>query len=329
MGIKTLNKIAKRLRSQRMERGALVLASPEVKFSVENDTDDPVDVEMKQLKETNALVEEFMLLANISVARRIHQVFPESSLLRRHPQPPASNFDGLKRACAEYGVSLNVATSKQLADSLDAAIYEPEPYFNQLVRIMTTRCMMQAVYFCSGTIQMPEFWHYGLACDIYTHFTSPIRRYADLIVHRLLAASIGYDENYSAELTDKSKLSELSTVLNYRHRQAQQASRSSVELYTNIFFRGKERLVEDGFVIRLLKNGISVLIPRYGLESIVHFPRGTEVELDESAGTLTAGQAVLKLFGKVRVGICIETAGQGAQRSKLVLDLVEPAVSFS
>jgi exosome complex exonuclease DIS3/RRP44 len=120
-GIKTLNKLAKRMRVKRMERGALVLASPEVKFSTEKDSSDPVDVEMKELKETNALVEEFMLLANISVARRICQEFPETSLLRRHPQPPAANFDGLKRACAEYGVEINVSSSKALADSLDNA----------------------------------------------------------------------------------------------------------------------------------------------------------------------------------------------------------------
>ncbi|RKP12857.1 hypothetical protein BJ684DRAFT_10893 [Piptocephalis cylindrospora] len=81
-GIRVLNILAKKLRARRMERGALTLASPEVRFALENDSQDPVDVEMKEMKETNALVEEFMLLANISVAEKIFSRFPEASMLR-------------------------------------------------------------------------------------------------------------------------------------------------------------------------------------------------------------------------------------------------------
>ena len=75
--------------------------------------------------------------------------------------------------------------------------------------------MMQAVYFASGTIEEPLFQHYGLACPIYTHFTSPIRRYADVIVHRLLAASIGADATYP-ELLDKKVTSGIANNINYR-----------------------------------------------------------------------------------------------------------------
>jgi len=80
--IRILNGLAKKLKRKRLDNGALTLASPEVRFNLENDSQDPVDVEMKELKETNALVEEFMLLANISVAKKIHSKYPESSLLR-------------------------------------------------------------------------------------------------------------------------------------------------------------------------------------------------------------------------------------------------------
>jgi len=124
--------------------------------------------------------------------------------------------------------------------------------------------MMQAVYFCSGTLPESDFWHYGLASEIYTHFTSPIRRYADVIVHRLLAECISGNNgiNYDQSLLlDKVKMKELCDVLNNRNRMAQQAGRSSVEVYTNLFFRDK--IMEDeAYVVRVMKNGFSVLIPK-------------------------------------------------------------------
>jgi exosome complex exonuclease DIS3/RRP44 len=210
LGIKALNTLAKQLRQKRMDAGALTLASPEVRFRMENDSQDPVDVEMKELKDTNALVEEFMLLANVYVAKKIQETFPESSMLRRHPKPPQNNFETLIKAVSPMGIEIDPSTSLTLSKTLDTAVVATDPYFNKLIRIMTTRCMMQAVYFCSGTLAEPDFWHYGLASPIYTHFTSPIRRYADLQVHRLLAASIGYDQVYSSELTDKIKVKEMS-----------------------------------------------------------------------------------------------------------------------
>jgi exosome complex exonuclease DIS3/RRP44 len=209
IGIKMLNMLAKKLRKKRMDAGALTLASPEVRFKMDFDSHDPVDVECKELKDTNALVEEFMLLANIYVAKKIQSIFPDSSMLRRHPQPPMNNFEGLIKAVALVGFKIDPSTSKTLSDSLDSCI-SPDPYFNKLVRIMTTRCMMQAVYFCSGTLPEKDYWHYGLASSIYTHFTSPIRRYSDLVVHRLLAASIGYDKVYNSSLTDKVAVKEMS-----------------------------------------------------------------------------------------------------------------------
>jgi exosome complex exonuclease DIS3/RRP44 len=164
---------------------------------------------MKELKDTNALVEEFMLLANIYVGKKIFETFPDSSVLRRHPKPPANNFEPLIKALHSRGISIDPSTSLTLSKSLDEAIDPNDAYVNKLIRIMTTRCMMQAQYFCSGTLSEPDFWHYGLACPIYTHFTSPIRRYSDLQVHRLLAAAIGYETRYSTELTDKAKVTEM------------------------------------------------------------------------------------------------------------------------
>jgi exosome complex exonuclease DIS3/RRP44 len=143
--------------------------------------------------------------------------------------------------------------------------------------------MYQAQYFCSGSVSEPEYHHYGLSMAIYTHFTSPIRRYADLVVHRLLAACIGYDSSYTSDLVNMTRMQEMSDNLNYRHRNAQQASRSCVALYTNLFFKDKE-VVEEGYVTRVFDKGIGVLIPKYGIESAVFMIGNVEDDLFKSEG---------------------------------------------
>uniref|UniRef100_A0A3Q3E6N2 Protein DIS3 homolog n=1 Tax=Hippocampus comes TaxID=109280 RepID=A0A3Q3E6N2_HIPCM len=266
--LRGLNKLAKILKKRRIEKGALTLSSLEVRFHMDSETHDPIELQTKELMETNSMVEEFMLLANISVAQKIYDEFAECALLRKHPAPPPSNYDILLKAAKSKDVLLRTDSAKALADSLEAANVDGFAYFNTLLRILATRCMMQAVYFCSGMDN--DFHHYGLASPIYTHFTSPIRRYADIIVHRLLAVAIGADSTYP-DLTDKHKQSALCTNLNYRHKMSQYAQRASVAFHTQLFFKSRGVLSEEGFVLFVRKNAIIVLIPKFGLEGTVFF----------------------------------------------------------
>jgi exosome complex exonuclease DIS3/RRP44 len=122
--IRLLNALALKLKAARMAAGALNLASPEVKIHLQSaESAEPIDVERKALHETNSLVEEFMLLANTSVARRIQQAFPQTAVLRRHLPPPAANFEKLQDILRRRrGMDLDVSSSGALAASLDRCI---------------------------------------------------------------------------------------------------------------------------------------------------------------------------------------------------------------
>ncbi|XP_052815273.1 exosome complex exonuclease RRP44-like [Mya arenaria] len=325
--LRGLNKLAKVMKQRRIDKGALTLASPEIRFNIDSETHDPIDVQAKQLMDTNSMVEEFMLLANISTAERIHQEFPNCAVLRRHPSPPPSNFDPLIKAALSKGFKMNVSTGKDLADSLNAAVIPDDTYFNTMLRIMTTRCMMQAVYFCSGMIPESEFLHYGLASEIYTHFTSPIRRYSDILVHRLLAVCIGADASYP-ELLEKQKTQAVCNNLNYRHKMAQYAGRASVNLHTHLFF--KKRVVdEEGYILFVRKNAVQVLIPKYGLEATLYLntesrKKGPVFVFNEEENTQSCGDVTLRVFDRLIVQISIDRTN--VQHLKLRTQLVQPVV---
>ncbi|CAI0652768.1 unnamed protein product [Colletotrichum noveboracense] len=310
--IRTLLALSKKLKQKRMDAGALSLSSPEVKVQMESETSDPIDVKTKQHLDTMSLVEEFMLLANVSVATKIHEAFPQTAILRRHGAPPKTNFDELAdQLRVKKGLELRVDSSKALADSLDTCVDPANPFFNTLVRIMATRCMMSAEYFCSGTQAYPEFRHYGLASEIYTHFTSPIRRYADLVAHRQLAAAIGYEAIHPA-VRSRGRLEAVCKNINVRHRNAQLAGRASIAYYVGQALKGKVA-EEEAFVMKVFSNGFVVLVPRFGIEGLIRLRDLAETEPDsvydaENYTLTTSGSRKLKvdLFQKVKVKVTDE-----------------------
>lgn len=328
-GLMGLAEVAKVLRARRMSAGALILASPEVKFKISEARDEITDVAMYQVRETNRMVEEFMLLANVVVAEKMLKHFPQCSMLRRHPKPSNEMFEPLIRAAKLAGYEVDVSNSRRLNDSLaeieKRARAKGDDYLGTLLRIIATRSMTQAVYFSSGEVSDPEYQHYGLAAPVYTHFTSPIRRYADVLVHRLLSACLGF-ASLPTQLQNSQHMHRYAEAINQRHKCAQYAARASTLLHTVMLFRREgETLEEKARIIRIMGNGLVVLVPRYGVEGVVYVDDGTGT-VDEFGGSMAlANGKIFRVLGEVRVRIRIDSAPE--RMDKVIYELAEDSIN--
>ena len=317
--VRRLCALARVLRRKRVDAGALALASPEVKFKLDRE-DQPTDVSSYQLYEANKVVEEFMLLANVCVASTLAERFPALALLRRHPAPPLERFSDFLEHASRKGFSIDASSSKNLADSLDAATDPSDPELNTLLRIAATRCMAPAAYFCCRDEQGEQRRHYGLAAPLYTHFTSPIRRYADVVVHRLLAAAINdkpLPPAYAAR-DASTQLGRLATDLNRLATNAQRASRRSVALHTLLFFAKKPMDRCDGRVLAVRDGRLDVLLPQFGVEASI------KVDGVVKDGGLAWDDVVVRVFDAVVVRVAVAKRDEDADDA-VVLGLVEPA----
>ncbi|WP_339710836.1 ribonuclease R [uncultured Kriegella sp.] len=194
----TMDRLAKIMRESRMRKGAISFDKVEVRFNL-NEKNEPLSVYFKEAKDANKLIEEFMLLANRKVAEFIGKQKPEKTFVYRiHDNPDEDKLIALNGIVSRFGHSLNFKDKKSISASLNKLLEDVKGKKEQnLVDTLAIRSMSKAIYTTNN------IGHYGLAFDYYTHFTSPIRRYPDVMVHRLLQHYLDSGKSPKAEVYEE------------------------------------------------------------------------------------------------------------------------------
>jgi ribonuclease R len=253
-----LDQFAKILRKKRMSNGALSFDRVEVKFNLDQENN-PESIFFKSSKDAHKLVEEFMLLANRRVAEFIGKQKPKKPFVYRvHDLPDEDKLGNLKTIANNLGYQLNLET-KQINASLNNLLKETHGQKEQeLIDTLTIRCMSKAVY------TIDNIGHYGLAFDYYTHFTSPIRRYPDVLVHRLLEYYLEGQESINAVA-----LEEACTHSSNREQLATKAERDSIKYMQVKFMENKIDQYFEGVISGVTDRGIYVEIIENKCEGMV------------------------------------------------------------
>ncbi len=215
-----LNELAYQLRDRKFAAGAISFESTEVKFKLD-EHGKPIGVYVKERKDAHKLIEDFMLLANRKVAEFIAKKGKGKQkytfVYRSHDSPNLENLNNFATFASRFGYKINMKTDKEIAKSLNYLMEDVEGKKEQnILTQLAIRSMAKAIYTTKKTS------HYGLAFDHYTHFTSPIRRYPDVMVHRLLALYL--DGGKSANEEEYETASSHSSAMEKRAADAERAS---------------------------------------------------------------------------------------------------------
>ncbi|KAI9312269.1 hypothetical protein BX666DRAFT_2161812 [Dichotomocladium elegans] len=255
-----LMSLSAHLRKRRFAKGALALQSIKLLVGLD-DNGEPIRVSEYKSMLANDLIEEYMLLANISVARKISSSYPNQALLRRHPEPAPRKLDKFVEIARGLGYNIDKTSSGSLQATLSNI---PESAMRDAILFLATKPMQRARYFCSGSLDIAQSMHYALNEAVYTHFTSPIRRYADIIVHRQLANAL--DQKTESGFSRKT-VERYAYLCNYRMEKAKNAEDQSNLLYLSRFLsRTKDDKTRQAIVLQVGTDFMDVYLNEFGLQ---------------------------------------------------------------
>ena len=257
-----LDKLAKILRKKRMKDGAISFDRVEVKFNLDKEAN-PIGVFFKTSKDANKLIEEFMLLANRKVAEFIgsHQDKPSNKtfIYRVHDEPDVEKLASLQNIISKFGYKINTESKESTSESLNQLLNDVNGKAeSNMIETLAIRSMSKAVY----TTQ--NIGHYGLAFDYYSHFTSPIRRYPDVMTHRLLQHYLEGGNTPKADLYE-----ERCKHSSKREELASKAERSSIKYMQVKYMQDHKDEVFGGVITGVTEWGIYVEISSNKCEGMV------------------------------------------------------------
>jgi len=257
-----LDELAKKIRAKRFKNGSISFDRVEMKFEID-EKGKPLSVFFKESKDANKLIEEFMLLANKRVAEFVGKVNDKAKaktfVYRVHDEPNMEKLKSFSDFIKKFGYQLKLASRQEITTSLNQLLTDVAGKTEEnLIETLAVRSMAKAEY------DVKNIGHYGLAFDYYTHFTSPIRRYPDVMVHRLLFAYLQGEA--SANKTYYAEKCKHSSEMEYR---AAQAERSSTKYKAVEFMKDKVGNLYEGVISGVTEWGIYVEIAEYKIEGMV------------------------------------------------------------